>query len=262
MKVITNEQLELFYHTFLPKLDLSNIITIDDEDLTKVLHYFLILKEFGQEIAAGSSFTNEQILYSQYYWFVYFKNQYISKYGYDAGMDQQAFQLIEHIAYELHDDVNWDILEQITNDLKTDLELKTGNKMKRGIFMEQEGCVSLWVGEFGSSEKFRDYLFIEYDEDGEAIPSNFEKDFSIEYYDEDFREVVYHQQPHSSLNQLVAGASFEEVIIPKFQEMFAKNAPEKANAVVLLYNFHYNSTIKTAQSGLGTLHYIGAVQYK
>ncbi|RDU38115.1 hypothetical protein DRW41_00655 [Neobacillus piezotolerans] len=119
MKIITRDQLEQLFQIFQPKLDLTNIITIVDEDLEKVLHYFLILKEFGQEITAGSPFTTEQILYSQYYWYVYFKNQYFSKYGYDAGMDQQAFKLIEHIAYELNDEVNWDFLEQITNDLET-----------------------------------------------------------------------------------------------------------------------------------------------
>ncbi|WP_409274861.1 hypothetical protein V1499_06825 [Neobacillus sp. SCS-31] len=74
MKIITKYQLERLYQTFHPKLDLSNIITIDDEELEKVLHYFLILKEFSREIAAGYSFTTEQILYSQYYWFIYFKN--------------------------------------------------------------------------------------------------------------------------------------------------------------------------------------------
>ncbi|WP_059173177.1 hypothetical protein [Bacillus sp. FJAT-27445] len=121
MNIITKDQLELLFQTFHSRLDLSNIITFDDEDLTKVLHYFLILKEFSKEIAAGSPFTIEQVLYSQYYWFVYFKNQYFSKYGYDAGMDQQAFQLIEQLTYEL-DEVNWDFLEQITNDLKTDYE--------------------------------------------------------------------------------------------------------------------------------------------
>ncbi|WP_316572906.1 hypothetical protein [Neobacillus sp. YIM B06451] len=119
MMIITKDQLELLYQTFHHKLDLTNIITIDDEELEKVLHYFLILNEFSHEITAGSSFTTEQILYSQYYWFVYFKNRYFSMYGYDGGMDQQAFHLIEHIAYELNDEVNWDFLEQITNDLET-----------------------------------------------------------------------------------------------------------------------------------------------
>ncbi|WP_409274862.1 immunity 22 family protein [Neobacillus sp. SCS-31] len=128
--------------------------------------------------------------------------------------------------------------------------------------MEQEGYVSLWVGEFSTSEELREYLSIEYDEDGDAIPSNFEKDFFIEFYDEDFREVVFHQQPLSSLNQLIAGASYEEVILSKFDDMFLKNAPKKINAVVLLYNFQYEPGVEVAKSGLNTLHYIGAVEYK
>ncbi|WP_082687045.1 immunity 22 family protein [Bacillus sp. FJAT-27445] len=128
--------------------------------------------------------------------------------------------------------------------------------------MEQEGYVSLWVGEFSSSENFSEYLSIEYDEDGEAIPSNFERGFSIEYYDLDFQEVIFYQQPLSNLNQILEGASYDEVIIPKFKGMLANNAHEKVNAVVLLYNFQYNSCVKMDKSGLNTLHYIGAVQYK
>ncbi|RDU38116.1 hypothetical protein DRW41_00660 [Neobacillus piezotolerans] len=128
--------------------------------------------------------------------------------------------------------------------------------------MELEGYVSLWVGEFRSSEDFREYLFIEYDEDGDAIPSNFEKDFSIEDYDPDFREAVFYQQPLSTLNELLGGASYDEAIIPKFHEMFSKNAPKNVNAVLLLYNFHYSPGVEVAKSGLNTLHYIGAVQYR
>ncbi len=97
MNIITREEVEKMFGTLNSELDLSNIISVEDEELSKVLNNYLILKQYEQEIVANSSFTYEEILYSQYYWFVYFKNYYFSKFGYDGGMDQQAFLLIENI---------------------------------------------------------------------------------------------------------------------------------------------------------------------
>ncbi|WP_043932636.1 hypothetical protein [Bacillus sp. EB01] len=120
MNIITKEQLENLFNTVNPKLDLSAIITVDDKEIEKVLHYFLFLQEYKDEIVAGSSFTNEQVLYSQYYWFVYFKNHYFANYGYDGGMDQKAFQLIEELTYKLDGELDWNLLERITNELNID----------------------------------------------------------------------------------------------------------------------------------------------
>ncbi|ALC91612.1 hypothetical protein AM500_18840 [Bacillus sp. FJAT-18017] len=87
MNIITKEQLENLFLTMKPELDLSTIITVDNKELERFLHYFLFLKEYNNEIVASSSFTQEQVLYSKYNWYVYFKNHYFVKYGYDGGMD-------------------------------------------------------------------------------------------------------------------------------------------------------------------------------
>lgn len=120
MNMIKRKELENLFETLQPKLDLSNIITVEDEELSNVLQYFLFLKQSIQEIVANSSFTYIEVLYSQYYWFVYFKNQYFAKFGYDGGMDQQAFMLMENLTNELDGEVDWELLEEINNELKTD----------------------------------------------------------------------------------------------------------------------------------------------
>ncbi len=120
MNIITREEIEKMFETLNSELDLSNIITVEDEELSKVLNYYLFLKQFEQEIAANFSFTYEVILYSQYYWFVYFKNYYFPKFGYDGGMDQQAFILIEILTNELEGEVDWELIEDIEKQLKTD----------------------------------------------------------------------------------------------------------------------------------------------
>jgi hypothetical protein len=71
------------------------------------------LKQCVQDILTNSSFTHEEILYSQYYWFVHFKKLYSSKVGCDGGMDQQAYLLIENFSTELEGNVDWHLIEEI-----------------------------------------------------------------------------------------------------------------------------------------------------
>jgi hypothetical protein len=115
MSIITREEIEDLFETLHPKLDLSTIITVNDEELTKVLHCFLFLKQYEQDIVDHSSFTYEVVLYSQYYWFVYFKNHYVLIYGYDGGLEDQANLLVENLTNELAGEVNWELLKKIDN---------------------------------------------------------------------------------------------------------------------------------------------------
>ncbi|WP_053360766.1 hypothetical protein [Bacillus sp. FJAT-27251] len=113
MKIMTREELEHLFNKMQPVLDLSAIITVDDEELTLLLHYYLFLTQFEQEIAAISSLTYETVLYSQCYWFHMFKKGYFEKFGYDAGMDDEASLLVENLVNELEGEVDWELLERI-----------------------------------------------------------------------------------------------------------------------------------------------------
>lgn len=113
MKIIDSQRIEELYKNLNPQLDMSNIIRIEDEALARLLNHFLFLQQYAENIIANLSYTYEEILYSQYYWFVQFKNQYFAKEGYDAGMDQQAFLLIENLCNELDGNVDWELLEAI-----------------------------------------------------------------------------------------------------------------------------------------------------
>lgn len=115
MHIIKKEEIDRMNETLRPKLDESNLILIDDEDLSKLLKPFWFLQQCAQDIMANFPYSNEVILYSQYYWFVNFKNQYFSKVGYDGGMDQLAFLLIGKLSNELGGDVDWAFIEDIEN---------------------------------------------------------------------------------------------------------------------------------------------------
>jgi hypothetical protein len=79
------------------------------------------LQQYAQAILTDFPFSYKEILYSQYYWFVHYKNQYFSKVGYDGGLDQQAFLLIEHLVNELEGEVDWELIEDIEKSVETKL---------------------------------------------------------------------------------------------------------------------------------------------
>ena len=81
----------------------------------KVLKHYWFLQQCEQDIQAHCSFTYEEILYSQYYWFVQFKHYYNSKSGYDGGMEDQSGLLIRKICNEFGEAVDWKLLEDIDN---------------------------------------------------------------------------------------------------------------------------------------------------
>ncbi|BDD13054.1 hypothetical protein FUAX_54860 (plasmid) [Fulvitalea axinellae] len=75
--------------------------------------YFLILEYFGYKIDN----TALEVYYNKYYWFLRHLVQMQNLQGYDAGLEQQEFIILEE--GESYDDINWDIVESISNNLKT-----------------------------------------------------------------------------------------------------------------------------------------------
>ncbi|GHH99913.1 hypothetical protein [Neobacillus kokaensis] len=113
MHIINQQEIEKLIEIMRSKLDESNSIIIEDEGLSAILKYCLFLQQYALDIVTNSSFTYEDILYSEYYWFANFKNMYFSKAGYDAGIEQQEFLLMEKLSYELDGEIEWDFIEKL-----------------------------------------------------------------------------------------------------------------------------------------------------
>ncbi|MGZ0880265.1 immunity 22 family protein [Priestia megaterium] len=125
--------------------------------------------------------------------------------------------------------------------------------------MEQIGYVSLWVCKFSSSEELENYLLVAYTEDGDAIPSQFEQEFKIDYYDEDFSEALYADEETLNLLQLLEGCSYDDVVIPNFVEEYGEYLLNGFNSMILLYDFQYN---KKSGNELSGVKYLGSVRYE
>jgi hypothetical protein len=125
--------------------------------------------------------------------------------------------------------------------------------------MEQIGYVSLWVCKFSSSEELENYLLVAYTEDGDAIPSQFEQDFKVDYYDEDFSEAHYADEDIRKLSQLLEGCSYDDVVIPNFVEKYGEYLPDGFNSMILLYDFQHN---KKSGNEISGVKYLGSVRYE
>jgi len=125
-------------------------------------------------------------------------------------------------------------------------------------YMEKEGFVSLFIGNSKSYKDLQNYILNSYTEDGDLLPSEFEKDFNIDYYNEDFREVEFYDEPSNDLRVLLEGFSYDEEIIPKFLELCGERLNQEANSVILLYNFQYNGNVNEKNQ----FRFLGTVQYK
>ncbi|NET58354.1 MAG: hypothetical protein F6K47_20030 [Symploca sp. SIO2E6] len=85
-----------------------------DEELLKDQFYGNALKLYIL-LSYSPVFCSEdpvEIFYNRYYWFMTFVEKYKLKNGDDAGLEQQAFQLLEEVD-GIDADLDWNILEQL-----------------------------------------------------------------------------------------------------------------------------------------------------
>jgi hypothetical protein len=60
---------------------------------------------------AGFYLSKEELLYNSYYWMLKFAKLHALKNGYDAGIEQQVFKILE----QADCDVDWTVAEEISN---------------------------------------------------------------------------------------------------------------------------------------------------
>ncbi len=124
--------------------------------------------------------------------------------------------------------------------------------------MERSGKVSLWLGVFENRDDFFDYINVLYDEDGNSILSKFQTDYEITKYDPDKMESDWIEVRCNSINELLEGFSYDDIIIPQFSEVINSKNIQKYNSIILIYDFEY---IKMGSQGK-EIEYIGCAELK
>lgn len=126
--------------------------------------------------------------------------------------------------------------------------------------METENTVSIWIGNFADQSQLNHYLQIHYDEDGEAVPSQFliENGIDLDDIDDDWLEAQLYDRNHSNLEQMLKGASYEQTILRNLIGEGINTVIPQSNTIILLYNYDCSSNKKVTDN----TRFIGTVSYK
>ncbi|WP_413524534.1 immunity 22 family protein [Carnobacterium divergens] len=100
--------------------------------------------------------------------------------------------------------------------------------------MTDKNDVSLWLGNFLDKEALDNYVEVSYTVDGDSIPSQFEKDYKLGYYDRDLIERDWIPVKNKNIRELLEGFSYDEQLISQF-----KNQETAYNTILLIYNYSY-----------------------
>jgi hypothetical protein len=74
----------------------SYTVDVDDEDCGEAFCYYMLFTHCPSLLQDQIKLDEEVIFYNRYFWFLRTIKAYKSRYGTDAGMEQQAFQLLEY----------------------------------------------------------------------------------------------------------------------------------------------------------------------
>jgi hypothetical protein len=94
-------------------------IAIDDELYGPAFRHYLLFSRWPYLLKRDVPDLDAQIIfYNAYYWFVKFSKLYMAKHGYDTGLEQQAFQILENADFN----IDWVMIEQIEHQVEEETE--------------------------------------------------------------------------------------------------------------------------------------------
>ncbi|HEV2915033.1 MAG TPA: hypothetical protein VGX92_17280 [Pyrinomonadaceae bacterium] len=83
-------------------------IALDPDGVGEALAWSLLFERWP-ELLPGPPLGREDAFYNRYFWFKRFATLKQERDGYDAGLEQQAFQLLEQAEFDL----DWALIEQL-----------------------------------------------------------------------------------------------------------------------------------------------------
>ncbi|MEG0315180.1 MAG: immunity 22 family protein [Erysipelotrichaceae bacterium] len=114
--------------------------------------------------------------------------------------------------------------------------------------------VSIWLGKFDNEVIFKRFTEIKYTDDGDSIPSQFEEQLELGYYDRDLVEMKFLKNGTSDLYELLEGFSYFESF-----EIVNKEVGKIYNSVILIYD--YDRDINEMKYDI-TIDYLGQFDYE
>ncbi|KAB3536222.1 immunity 22 family protein [Bacillus safensis] len=121
--------------------------------------------------------------------------------------------------------------------------------------------VSLWLGNFSDFDKVENYTKVMYNDDGDSIPSIFEKEFKLGYYDRSLIEKDWIPEAEDDIKELLVDFSYDDQLIKQFNDIQLNS---KYNTIILIYNYNYEKdglAVNSVDKSEYTLQFIGTAEY-
>jgi len=95
--------------------DQTYAVDIDDDLYGQALRRYLLFSQWPTVLQTDVPELNDElVLYNTYYWLKRFSKLYKAKHGHDAGLEDQAIELLTYADCEF----DWSVIEQIEHKLQ------------------------------------------------------------------------------------------------------------------------------------------------
>ena len=84
----------------------------EDRNLNDLYNCWCFFEEKEFELQKLKNIPIDSILYSKYYWCTRYKDRYERLYGFDAGVEQQQYKIIEELQLRLTENIDWNLLKK------------------------------------------------------------------------------------------------------------------------------------------------------
>jgi len=121
--------------------------------------------------------------------------------------------------------------------------------------------VSLWLGNFSDFDEVENYTKVMYNDDGDSIPSIFEKEFKLGYYDRSLIEKDWIPEAEDDIKELLVDFSYDDQLIKQFNDIQLNSM---YNTIILIYNYNYEKdglAVNSVDKDEYTLQFIGTAEY-
>ncbi|MGM0967151.1 MAG: immunity 22 family protein [Bacillota bacterium] len=121
--------------------------------------------------------------------------------------------------------------------------------------------VSLWLGNFSNFDEVENYTKIMYNDDGDSVPSVFEKEFKLGYYDRSLIEKDWIPEAEDDVKELLVDFSYDDQLIKQFNDIKLNS---KYNTIILIYNYNYEKdglAVNSVEKDEYTIQFIGTAEY-
>lgn len=113
MKILKEEMNKLF-----SEAKYQRKTKYEDTALNDFYNCWYFFEEKETEIQNIEKESVDSILYKKYYWFTKFKERYEQLYGFDAGIEQQQYKIIEELQVRMNENLDWNTIRLMEKESK------------------------------------------------------------------------------------------------------------------------------------------------